>query len=157
MRLMGAGDVPSPTNVLEHGIYISSTWALPGVCLFLPGIYSSVLGSAKFITQFDLLKCYLQVSFWHRAREIAAFITLTGLDSCLALPFGLHNAQFNWFMNKASVRAKCVRALANCFPEEHLTANLTKYECAKATVTYLGWQVEQDKVSLYRTISSTSH
>lgn len=79
--------------------------------------------------------------FWHRAQEIAVFTTLTGLDSCLVMPFGLHNAQFNWFMNKMFFRAKCVRALLNCLAK-HLTAILTKCECAKATVTRRGESIQ---------------
>lgn len=50
------------------------------------------VGAAKFISKFDLLKGYWQVPLSQKAREIAAFITPTGLYSYSVMPFGLCNA-----------------------------------------------------------------
>lgn len=60
------------------------------------------VGAAKFIKKFDLLKGYWQVPWSQRAREIAAFITPTGLYSYSVMPFGLRNAPgtFKRLMNK---------------------------------------------------------
>lgn len=60
------------------------------------------VGSAKFVSKFDLLKAYWQVPLSPRAREIAAFITPSGLYSYTIMPFGLRNAPatFQRLMNK---------------------------------------------------------
>lgn len=50
------------------------------------------VGSAKFVSKFDLLKGYWQVPLSKRAREISAFITPSGLSSYTVMPFGLRNA-----------------------------------------------------------------
>lgn len=50
------------------------------------------VGSAKFVSKFDLLKGYWQVPLSQRAREIAAFVTPIGLYSYNVMPFGLRNA-----------------------------------------------------------------
>lgn len=63
------------------------------------------MGSAKFVSKFDLLKGYWQVPLSKRARDIAAFITPSGLYSYTVMPFGLRNApaNFQWLMNKVVV------------------------------------------------------
>lgn len=60
------------------------------------------VGSAKFVSKFDLLKGYWQVPLTKRAREVSAFITPTGLYSYTVMPFGLRNAPatFQRLMNR---------------------------------------------------------
>lgn len=124
------------------------------------------VGSAKVVSKFDLLKGYWQVPLSPRSREIAAFITPSGLYSYTVVPFGLRNAPatFKHLMNKV------VSGLVGCtvylddvvnYSEDHLqriqhlfdrlawvclTINLAKCEFAKATVTYLRKVVGQGQV-----------
>lgn len=60
------------------------------------------VGSATFVSKFDLLKGYWQVPLSKRACEIAAFVTPTGLFSYRVMPFGLRNAPatFQRLMNR---------------------------------------------------------
>ncbi len=131
------------------------------------------VGSAKFVSKFDLLKGYWQVPLTPRAREIAAFITPGGLYSYTVIPFGLHNAPatFQCLMDKVvSGLEGCAVCLDDVvihsdFRQEHLqriralfdrlawaslTIDLAKCEFAKATVTYLGKVVGQGQVHLVR-------
>lgn len=50
------------------------------------------VGTAKYVSKFDLLKGYWQVPLSDRAREIASFITPNGPYSYKVMPFGLRNA-----------------------------------------------------------------
>lgn len=124
------------------------------------------VGSAKFVSKFDLLKGYWQVPLTKRAREIAAFVTPSGLYCYNVMPFGLRNAPatFQRLMNLVvsglegcAVYLDDVVVYSDCW-EEHirrvqalfeklvwarLTVNLAKCEFAKATVTYLGKIVGQ--------------
>nr|XP_033964458.1 uncharacterized protein LOC117465610 [Pseudochaenichthys georgianus] len=131
------------------------------------------VGSAKFVSKFDLLKGYWQVPLTARAREIASFITSSGLYSYTVMPFGLRNAPatFQRLMNQVvSGLAGCAVYLDDVVVysdtwEEHLqhinalferlawaclTVNLAKCEFAKATVTYLGKVVGQGQVKPVR-------
>lgn len=124
------------------------------------------VGSAKFVSKFDLLKGYWQVPLTKRAGEIAAFITPFGLFSYTVMPFGLRNAPatFQRLMNRVvSGLEGCavylddvvvysdsweehicrVQALFQRLVWARLTINLAKCEFAKATVTYLGKVVGQ--------------
>ena len=128
------------------------------------------VGSAKFVSKFDLLKGYWQVPLSERAREIAAFVTPSGLYSYTVMPFGLKNAPatFQRLMNRVvcglegcSVylddlvvysdtwhsHLQRIRALFVRLAEAQLTVNLAKCAFARATVTYLGRVVGQGKVS----------
>lgn len=60
------------------------------------------VGSAKFVSKFDLLKGYWQVPLSERAQEISSFVTPSGLYSYTVMPFGLRNgtATFQWLMNR---------------------------------------------------------
>lgn len=51
-----------------------------------------LLGSAKYVSNFDLLKGYWQVPLSARARDICSFVTPSGLNSYTLMPFGLRNA-----------------------------------------------------------------
>jgi len=50
--------------------------------------YVDQVGSAKYVSKFDLLKGYWQVPLLERAREIAAFITPAGLYAYKVMPYG---------------------------------------------------------------------
>jgi hypothetical protein len=50
------------------------------------------IGSAKFVSKFDLLKGYWQVPLTERAKEISAFVTPDGLFQYKVMPFGMKNA-----------------------------------------------------------------
>ena len=127
------------------------------------------VGSAKFVSKFDLLKGYWQVPLTPRAREIASFITPSGLYSYKVMPFGLRNAPatFQRLMNKVvSGLVGCavdlddvvvysdtwedhlqrIQALFDRLALASLTVNLAKCEFAKATVTYFGKVVGHGKV-----------
>lgn len=127
------------------------------------------VGSAKFVSKFDLLKGYWQVPLSKRAQEIFAFITSSGLYSYTVLPFGLRNAPatFQRLMNcvVADLEGCAVylddvviysdtwdehlqrtHALFNRLLWAQLTVNLAKCEFAKGTVTYLGNVVGQGQV-----------
>lgn len=124
------------------------------------------VGSAKYVSKFDLLKGYWQVPLTKRAREIAAFITPSGLFSYTVMPFGLRNAPatFQRLMNRVvsglegcavylddvvvysdswEEHVRRVQALFDRLWWAGLTINLAKCEFAKATVTYLGKVVGQ--------------
>lgn len=124
------------------------------------------VGSAKYVSKFDLLKGYWQVPLTKRAQEIAAFITPSGLFSYTVMPFGLRNAPatFQRLMNRVvsglegcavylddvvvysdswEEHVRRVQALFKRLEWARLTINLAKCEFAKATVTYLGKVVGQ--------------
>lgn len=127
------------------------------------------VGGANYVTKLDLLKGYWQVPLTERAKQIASFITSSGLYSYNVMPFGLRNAPatFQRLMNLV------VRGLDGCavylddlvvfsdtwedhvsrlravfvrLSEAGLTVNLAKCEFAKATVVYLGRVVGQGSV-----------
>ena len=121
------------------------------------------------VSKFDLLKGYWQVPLTSRAREIATFITSSGLYSYTVMLFGLRNAPatFQRLMNKVvSGLVGCtvysddvvidsdtwenhlqrIRALFDRLTWARLTINLAKCEFAKATVMYLGKVVGQGQV-----------
>lgn len=127
------------------------------------------IGSAKYVSKFDLLKGYWQVPLSERAKEISAFVTPDGLYQFRVLPFGLRNAPscFQRMMNEVT------RGLTNCvtyiddvvlysdswtdhvaqirdfferLAEAMLVINLSKSEVGRAQVTYLGHVVGQGHV-----------
>ena len=69
----------------------------------LPRIEDCVdqVGSARYVSKFDLLKGYYQVALTPRAQEISAFITPLGLCQYPRMSFGLCNApsSFQRLMN----------------------------------------------------------
>ena len=137
----------------------------------LPRIEDCVdqVGSARFVSKFDLLKGYWQVPLTDWAREVSSFITSQGLFSYKVMSFGLRNAPvpFQRLMNTVvAVLEGCVvylddvvvysnswgahldiiRALFHCLSDAHLTINLIKCEFVRATVTYLGKMMGQGQV-----------
>lgn len=141
-------------------------------CFPLPRMEDCIdrVGSANFVSKFDLLKGYWQVPLSKRAQEIAAFVTPSGLYSYTVMPFGLKNAPatFQRLMNKVVAglegcsvylddvviysdtwhsHVQRICALFERLADARLTVNLAKCEFAKATVTYLGRVVGQGKVA----------
>uniref|UniRef100_A0A8C1RHP2 Gypsy retrotransposon integrase-like protein 1 n=1 Tax=Cyprinus carpio TaxID=7962 RepID=A0A8C1RHP2_CYPCA len=127
------------------------------------------VGSARFVSKFDLLKGYYQVPLTPRAQEVSAFITPSGLYSYSVMSFGLRNAPatFQRLMNRVvsglqgcavylddvvvysdgwSEHLERIQALFTRLVEARLTVNLAKCEFAQATVVYLGKVVGQGQV-----------
>lgn len=127
------------------------------------------VGSANYVSKFDLLKGYWQVPLTARAQEISSFITPFGLYSYTVMSFGLRNAPatFQRLMNRVTAGLEgCavylddivvysdtwdqhlirIRALFERLSDAKLTVNLAKCEFARATVTYLGKVVGMGKV-----------
>ncbi|KAG1926323.1 thy-1 membrane glycoprotein [Pimephales promelas] len=127
------------------------------------------VGSANYVSKFDLLKGYWQVPLTARAQEISSFITPFGLYSYTVMSFGLRNAPatFQRLMNRVTAGLEgCavylddivvysdtwdqhlirIRALFKRLSDAKLTVNLAKCEFARATVTYLGKVVGMGKV-----------
>ncbi|KAL1251972.1 hypothetical protein QQF64_019768 [Cirrhinus molitorella] len=127
------------------------------------------VGSAKYVSKFDLLKGYWQVPLTPRAQEITAFITSSGLYSYSVMSFGLRNAPatFQRLMNGiVSGLEGCavylddvvifsddwvqhvtrIQELFRRLVEAKLTVNLAKCDFARATVSYLGKEVGQGVV-----------
>ena len=50
------------------------------------------IGNAKFVSTFNILKCFLQVPSTQRASEVSAFVTPSGLYQYKVMPFGMKNA-----------------------------------------------------------------
>lgn len=117
------------------------------------------VGSAQYVSKFDLVKGYWLILLSRRAREISAFITPFGLFSYTVMNFGLQNtsATFQRLMNMVVAGLEgCAVYLGDVVIysdtwEEHLSqirklfdrlsdALLTVKKCefAQVTVTYLG-------------------
>ena len=127
------------------------------------------IGNAKFVSTFDMLKNYWQVPLTQRAREIAAFVTPSGLYQYKVMPFGMKNAPatFQRMVNKLvrdidgcegyiddvvifsdnwSDHIRQIERFFQIMREAKLTINLMKSEFGKATVKYLGHIVGQGQV-----------
>lgn len=122
------------------------------------------IGSAKYVSKFDLLKGYWQVPLTDQAKEITAFVTPDGLYQFRVMPFGLKNAPstFQRLMNRViSSVNRCVvyiddvvvysdsfsqhlddiRTLFEQLSQANLTVNLRKSDIGHGEVTYLGYVV----------------
>ena len=127
------------------------------------------IGNAKFVSTFDMLKGYWQVTLTQRAREISAFVTPSGLYQYKVMPFGMKNAPatFQRMVNKLvrdidgcegyiddvviysddwSDHIRQIKRFFQIMQEAKLTINLMKSEFGKATVKYLGHIVGQGQV-----------
>ncbi|XP_068233339.1 uncharacterized protein [Palaemon carinicauda] len=128
------------------------------------------VGSAKYISKFDLLKGYWQVGLSPRARKISAFVTGDGLYECKVMPFGMKNAAatFQRLMNFITcdlegcvvyiddliiysddweTHLKRIRALFEILRKAGLVVNLRKSDFAQAKVIYLGHEIGLGKVA----------
>ena len=127
------------------------------------------VGSAKFVSKFDLLKGFWQVPLTDRAKEISAFVTSDGLFQYKVMPFGMKNspATFQRMINSViSGLSNCeayiddvilhsdtwdnhlqaISAFFDRLSDAKLTVNLTKSEFGCAHVIYLGHVVGQGHV-----------
>ncbi len=127
------------------------------------------LGSATFVSKLNLLKGYWQVPLTPRAAKISAFVTPDNLLQYTVMAFGLRNAPatFQRLMNRVlsgipncdayldnivvytsdwNEHLKTLRVVFDHLQAFLLTLNLAKCKFGKATVTYLGKQVDQGEV-----------
>jgi len=127
------------------------------------------IGSAKYVTKFDLLKGFWQVPLTDRAKEISAFVTPDGLFQYKVAAFGMKNspATFQRLINDVIAgldgceayiddiviysdtwedHLRIIRTFFERLTEAKLTVNLAKSEFARAHVTYLGHVVGQGQV-----------
>lgn len=70
------------------------------------------IGSAKFVSNIDLLRGYYQIPLSNSAKRISAFVTPDGLFAYRVMPFGLRNAPatFQRLMTKVTAGLERVRA-----------------------------------------------
>ncbi len=63
-------------------------------CFPLPRVDDCVdhIGSARYVSKFDLLKGYWQVPLTNRAKELSAFVTPDVFLQYMVMPFGVRNA-----------------------------------------------------------------
>ena len=124
------------------------------------------IGSAMFVSKFDLLKGYWQVPLTEKAKEVSAFVTPDGLYQYKVMPFGMKNAPATFqrmihallkdiagceaYIDDVIVYSetwddhlKTIHALFERLAEANLTVNLAKSEFFHATVEYLGHKVGQ--------------
>lgn len=127
------------------------------------------VGSASYVSKFDLLKGYWQVPLTEWAKRVSAFVTPNGLYQYKVMPFGMKNSaatfqrlinqvikgldgcaayiddivicSSNWVQHRSQVEAFFER-----LSEAKLTVNLKKSEFGKAQVVFLGHVVGQGKV-----------
>ncbi|MCU7801257.1 MAG: reverse transcriptase, partial [gamma proteobacterium symbiont of Lucinoma myriamae] len=127
------------------------------------------IGSAKYVTKFDLLKGYWQVPLTERAKEVSAFVTPNGLYQYKVMPFGMKNspATFQRLINTLTAgldgceayiddviiysdiwkeHIRQMREFFNRLSDAKLTVNLVKSEFCHARVTFLGHIVGQGQV-----------
>lgn len=127
------------------------------------------IGSAKFVSKFDLLKGYWQVPLTARAKEISACVTPDSLFQYKVMAFGMRNAPstFQRLMNSVlygldfcrvylddvvvysdtwESHIEHLRTLFERLNEAHLTVNLKKSDLGQAEVMYLGYVVGGGKV-----------
>ncbi|KAL2078791.1 hypothetical protein ACEWY4_026476 [Coilia grayii] len=140
-------------------------------CYPLPRIDDCIdrVGSAVFVSKFDLLKGYWQIPLTNRAKDISAFVTPDDFLSYRVMAFGMRKApaSFQRLINTVlSGMSNCeaflddvvvyssdwlshlaqIRDLFHRLSSANLTINLAKCEFGKATVTYLGRLVGGGKV-----------
>ena len=127
------------------------------------------IGSAKWVTKFDLLKGYWQVPLTERAKVISAFVTPDSFFAYRVMPFGMKSASatfqrmINYVINDLDFcgayiddlivcsdtwedHVNHIRELFICLAKANLTVNLAKSQFCHATVHYLGYTVGQGQV-----------
>ena len=156
--------VPKPDGTLRFCTDFRKLNSLTKTDLFpLPRIEDCIdrIGSAQYVSKFDLLKGYWQIPLTDRAKRLSAFATPDGLYQYCVMPFGMKNAPatFQRMINKLLRGVKgCeaymddvvihshgweehlarVRQVLTKFAEANLTINLTKSDIGHAQVTFLG-------------------
>ena len=127
------------------------------------------IGQAKYITKFDFLKGFWQITLTNRAKEISAFVTPGGLYLYKGMSFGLKHspATFQRLINikitrldncKAYIddaiiyteewdqQIKTIREVFQRLSKAKLTINLAKSKFCHATSAFLGHVVGQGQV-----------
>jgi hypothetical protein len=127
------------------------------------------VGSAKYVTKFDLLKGYWQVPLTDRAKDVSAFVTPDGLYQYKVMPFGMKNAPATFqrlvneviaglegceaYMDDVIISSDSwlqhlqqIRAFFDRLTHATLTINLLKSEFVQAFVVFLGHVVGQGQV-----------
>lgn len=137
-------------------------------CYPLPRIddCDDCVGSAEFVSKFNLLKGYWQVPLTSRAKELSAFVTPDSFLQYTVMPFGVRNAPATFqrlvnqvlsglsgceaylddvvlFSSSWSEHLDQIRELFVRLAKANLTINLAKCDFGKATVIYLGKVVGQ--------------
>ncbi|KAI7800925.1 hypothetical protein IRJ41_015687 [Triplophysa rosa] len=120
-------------------------------CYPLPRIDDCVdrVGSAEFVSKFDLLKGYWQVPLTSRAKEMSAFVTPDSFLQYTVMPFGglsgceAYLDDVVLFSSSWSEHLDQIRELFIRLTNANLTINLAKCDFGKATVNYLGKVVGQ--------------
>lgn len=139
-------------------------------CYPLPWMDDCVdrVGSAIFVSKFDLLKGYWQVPLSARAKEISAFVTPNHFLQYKVMPFGMRNAPATFqrsvnhvlsglhgceayldvivYSSSWSEHLCQIQDLFDRLSAASLTINLAKCDFGKATVTYLGKIVGRGQV-----------
>jgi hypothetical protein len=127
------------------------------------------VGSAKYVTKFDLLLGYWQIPLTDRAKEVSAFVTPDGLYQYKVMPFGMKNAPATFqrlvndvvtglegceaYMDDVIITSddwqphmRQIREFFDRVSKAKLTINLSKSEFVKAFVVFLGHVVGQGQV-----------
>ncbi len=127
------------------------------------------IGTAKYVSKFDLLKGFWQIPLTERAKEVSAFVTPKGLYQYKVMPFGMRNspATFQRLINSVIADIEgcegyiddvviysdtweehlmIMRKFFKRLSEANLTINLIKSEFGCGHVTYLGHVVGQGQV-----------
>ncbi|CAB4029730.1 Hypothetical predicted protein [Paramuricea clavata] len=127
------------------------------------------IGTAKYVSKFDLLKGFWQIPLTERAKEVSAFVTPKGLYQYKVMPFGMRNspATFQRLINNVIAEVegcegyiddviiysdtweehlKIMRKFFTRLSDAKLTINLLKSEFGCGHVTYLGHIVGQGQV-----------
>ena len=127
------------------------------------------VGTASYVSKFDLLKGYWQVPLTDRAKEVSAFVTPSGLYQYKVMPFGMKNAPATFqrlinhiikgldgcaaYIDDVVISSKTwgdhvrqIKAFFERLSEAKLAVNLKKSEFGKAQVVFLGHVVGLGKV-----------
>ena len=127
------------------------------------------IGHAKYVTKFDLLKGFWQITLTDRAKEISAFVTPDGLYQYKVMPFGMKNSPATFqrpvnslisnldgckayiddaiiFSEEWQQHLQTIRTFFDRLSDAKLTVNLAKSEFCHANLTFLGHIVGQGQV-----------
>ncbi len=140
-------------------------------CFPLPRMEDCIdnLGSARYVSKFDLLKGYWQVPLTSRASDISAFVTPDNFLQYSVMAFGMRNvpATFQRLINIVlsgvpncnaylddlivysvdwSEHNALLRTVFELLANASLTLNLAKCEFGQATIIYLDKEVGQGQV-----------
>lgn len=118
---------------------------------------TDLVGSAKFVSNFDLLMGYWQVPLTARAQKISAFMTPFGLYEYTIVSFGFRNAPatFQHLMNLVIAGLDGCAVYLNDVVFSDTWDDLCQF--ARVTVMYLGWVVGQGQFCPVDTKGSGSH